>query len=51
MFSPFVVNDKTNSTITGDVYLNNISKFEKDASSKLFGTIFGGDKDYSSASQ
>ena len=48
---PFVVNDKTNSTITGDIYLNSLSKFEKDASSKLFGTIYGGDKDYSSASQ
>ncbi len=47
----YTINNSGNSIITGDIYLNSISKFERDATSKLYGTIYGGDKDYSSVGQ
>ena len=45
------VNNKTSSVITGVVYLNNISYFERDATSKVIGYIYGGINDYSSVGQ
>ena len=45
------VNNKKSSVITGVVYLNNISYFERDATSKVIGYIYGGINDYSSVGQ
>lgn len=46
-----VINNKNNSVMTGRLYLNSVSMFEQDSSSKLYGKIFGGNQDYSSVGQ
>ena len=46
-----VINNKNNATIIGNIYLNNVSMFEQDSSSKIYGKIFGGNQDYSSIGQ
>lgn len=46
----FIVNNTSGSIYT-DLYLNDISMYERNSLGKIYGKIYGGNQDYSSESQ